>query len=175
MNEETSTAEQEADFQIKEDAKLNKKPKISTEELVNSLKCVQDDIGQINELTTEEELLVAEFFSSLSKLMELFASSIPVSTEILPKEMRTVVQANLDATGQLALLYEDGRMELLNLSEKRHRDLMMTVIENVTPKFKQLTDVQKRRVENRIKLLSLITEEMQKISKTLTEPSGSQK
>jgi hypothetical protein len=175
MNEETSTAEQEADFQIKEDSKLNKKSKISSQELVDSLKSVQDDIGQITELTSEEELLVAEFFSSLLKLMELFASSIPVSTKILPKEMQTVVQANLHATGQLALLYEDGRMELLNLSEKRHRDLMITVIEDVTPKFKQLTDVQKRRVENRIKLLSLITKEMQKISKTLTEPSGSQK
>jgi hypothetical protein len=175
MNEETSTAEQEVDFQIKEDSKLNKKPKISPQELVDSLKSVQDDIGQITELTSEEELLVAEFFSSLLKLMEPLASSISVSTKILPKEMQNAVQANLDATGQLALLYEDGRMELQNLSEKRHRDLMIIVIEDVTPKFKQLTDAQKRKVENRIKLLSLVTKEMQKISKALSSQSGSQK
>jgi hypothetical protein len=175
MNEETSSAEQDVNFQIKEESKLNKKPKISSQELVDSLKSVQDDIGQITELASEEELLVAEFFSSLLKLMEPLASSVPVSTKILPKEMQSVVQANLDATGQLALLYDDGRVELQNLSEKRHRDLMITVIEDVTPKFKQLTDAQKRKVENRIKLLSLVTKEMQKISKTLTEPSGSQK
>jgi hypothetical protein len=174
MSNDTSTAEQE-DFQIQEDSKSNKKPQISLQELVESLKSVQDDIGQITELTSEEELLVNEFFSLLLKLMTPLASSMPVSTKILPNEMRTAVQANLDATGQLALLYEDGRMEMTNLSEQRHRDLLITVIEDVTPKFKQLTDTQKRKVENRIKFLSLITKEMQKISKALLPSSTSQK
>lgn len=175
MSNNTTTAEQEVDSQIKEDSKPNKKSQISPQELVESLKSVQDDIGQITELTSEEELLVTEFFSLLLKLMAPLTSSMPVSTKILPNEMRTAVQANLDATGQLALLYEDGRMELTNLSEQRHRDLLITVIEDVTPKFKQLTDAQKRKVENRIKLLSLITREMQKISKALLPSSAPQK
>jgi hypothetical protein len=91
--------------------------------------------------------------------------------------MGTIVQASLDATGQLTLLYEDGRMELKNLSDEKLRDLMIAVIEDVTPKFKQFTSVQKKKVENRIKFLSIITKEMQKISKALSLPtsSGSQK
>jgi hypothetical protein len=175
MSEETSTAEQGVEFQLKGDSKSKQKSKISPQDLVDALKSVQDDIGQITELTSEEELLVTEFFSSLQKFMEPLASSIPVSTKILPKEMQTAVQAYLDATGQLALLYEDERMELKNLSEQEHRDLMIAVIEDVTPKFTQLTEAQKRKVENRIKLLSMVTKEMQKITKATSSPSGSQK
>jgi hypothetical protein len=175
MSNDTSTAEQKVGFRIKEDSKPDKESQISPQELVESLKSVQDDIGQIAELTSEEELLVAEFFSLLLKLMAPLASSMPVSTEILPNEMQTAVQANLDAKGQLALLYEDGRMELTNLSEQRYRDLLIAVIEDVTPKFKELTGTQKRKVENRIKFLSLITKEMQKISRALLPSSASQK
>lgn len=176
MSEGTSTAEQELGVQIKADAKSGKKPQVSIQDLVDSLKSLQDDIGQISELTSEEELLTAEFFASLLRLMRPFASSIQVSTAILPQEMGTVVQASLDETGQLTLLYEDGRMELKSLSEQRYRDLMITVIEDVMPKFKQLTGAQKRKVESRIKFLSAITKEMQKISKVLLPTSsGSQK
>ena len=176
MSEGTSTAEQEAGVQIKADVKSGKKPQVSIQDLVDSLKSVQDDIGQISELTSEEELLTAEFFASLLRLMRPLATSIQVSTSILPEEMGTVVQASLDETGQLTLLYEEGRMELKNLSEQKYRDLMITVIEDVLPKFKQLTGAQKRKVENRIKFLSAVTKEMQKISKVLLPTSsGSQK
>lgn len=176
MSEDISTAEQELGVQIKADAKSGKKPQVSVQDLVDSLKSVQDDIGQISELTSEEELLVTGFFASLLRLMQPLTPSMPVSTSILPEEMGTVVQASLDATGQLTLLYEDGRMELKNLSEQRHRDLMITVIEDVMPKFKELTGAQKRKVENRIKFLSLIMKEMQKISKIiLPTSSGPQK
>jgi hypothetical protein len=176
MSEDTSTAEQELGIQIKADAKSGKKPQVSVQDLVDSLKSVQDDIGQISELTSEEELLVTGFFASLLRLMQPLTPSMPVSTSILPEEMGTVVQASLDATGQLTLLYGDGRIELKNLSEQRHRDLMITVIEDVMPKFKQLTGAQKRKVENRIKFLSLIMKEMQKISRTiLPTSSGPQK
>jgi hypothetical protein len=54
---------------------------------------------------------------------------------------------------------------------------MIAVIGDVMPKFKQFTSAQKKKVENRIKFLSIITKEMQKISKALSLPtsSGSQK
>jgi hypothetical protein len=171
MSEETSTSEQALGVEIKADAKTGKK-QISVQELVDSLKSVQDDIGQISELTSEEELLVTEFFASLMKLMRPLTPSIQVSTSILPEELGTVSQASLDETGQLTLLYEDGRMDLKNLSEQKYRDLMITVIEDVMPKFKQLTNAQKRKVEGRIKFLSAITKEMQKISKALFPTSS---
>jgi hypothetical protein len=72
------------------------------------------------------------------------------------------------------LLYRDGHVELRNLNEEKNREIMAAVVEDITPKFKQLTSAYKRKVENRIKLLSSVTKEMQKISKALstTTPGG---
>jgi len=177
MSGDTTTKEEQVGFQIKADSKSDKKSQISVQELVDSLKSVEDDIGQISELTSEEELLVAEFFTSLLRLMQPFTQSMPITTSVLPEEMGNVIQASLDPTGQLTLLYEDGRMEIENLSDIKLRDVLISIIEDVMPKFKQFTGAQKKKVENRIKFLSAITKEMQKISKALSlpTPSGSQK
>ena len=45
---------------------------------------------------------------------------------------------------------------------------MTAVIGDVMPKFKNLTSQQKRKLENRIKLLSNITKEIQKSSEALS-------
>jgi len=177
MSDDTSTKEEQVGFQIKADSKPDEKSQVSVQELADSLKSVQDDIGQISELTSEEELLVTEFFASLLRLMQPFTQSVPVATSVLPEEMGTVIKVSLDATGQLTLLYEDGRMELKDLSDPKLRDLMIAVIEDALPKFKQFPAAHKKRIENRIKFLSAITKEIQKISKTLSIPksAGSQK
>jgi len=44
----------------------------------------------------------------------------------------------------------------------------MAVVGDVVPKFKSLTSLQKRKIENRIKLLSNITKEIQKSSEALS-------
>ncbi len=138
------------------------------QELVDSLKSAADDIGQINELTSEEKLLVAQFFTSLLKLMKPLASAMPVSTSALPEEIGEVTQAYMDPTGHLALIFQDGRMELKNLSEEHNRELMVAVVSDVMPKFKSLTSQQKRKIENRIKFVSTVTKEIQKISDILS-------
>lgn len=162
----------EAEVLLKEESKPNKKPQISVQELIDSLKSVADDIGQMNELTSEEKLLVAEFFASLMKLMQPLTPSMQVSTTALPTELGNVVQANVDPNGYLALLFRDGHLELRNLSEEKHRELMLIVVEDVLPKFKQLTSGQKRKIENRIKFLSQVTKEMQKIAMALSNPDS---
>jgi type III secretory pathway component EscS len=45
---------------------------------------------------------------------------------------------------------------------------MMAVVGDVVPKFKTLTSNQKRKLENRIKLLSSVTKEIQKSSEALS-------
>ena len=45
---------------------------------------------------------------------------------------------------------------------------MMAVVGDVVPKFKSLTSMQKRKLENRIKLLSSVTKEIQKSSEALS-------
>lgn len=177
MTQEAEAIKEAEETSLKEESKSNKKPQIPIQELIDSLKSVADDIGQMNELTSEEKLLVAEFFVSLMKLMQPLTPSMPVSTMALPTELGNVVQANVDPTGYLALLFRDGHLELINLSEEKHRELMLIVVEDVIPKFKQLTSGQKRKIENRIKFLSQVTKEMQKIASALSASNskGSQR
>ena len=145
-----------------------KKKQVSIQELVESLKSTADDIGQISELSSEEKILVAQFFSSLLKLMQPLSPSIAVNQSALPAQLGDVVQAHIDPTGHLVLMFEDGHIELKDLSEEKNRDLMTAVIGDVMPKFKSLTSLQKRKIENRIKLLSSITKEIQKSSEALS-------
>ena len=141
---------------------------VSIQELVESLKSTADDIGQISELSSEEKILVSQFFTSLLKLMQPLAPSISVTQLALPAQFGDVVQAHVDQTGHLVLQFEDGHLELKNLIEEKNRDLMMAVVGDVVPKFKSLTSNQKRKLENRIKLLSTITKEIQKSSEALS-------
>ncbi len=161
MTQETVSKPSPAEFTIPEPKKVEKK-QINIQEIVESLKSAGDDIGQISELSSEEKLLVAQFFSSLLKLMQPLTPSIAVSTSILPIEIGNVAQAHIDPTGHLALTFEDGHMELKDLGENNNRDLMMAVVGDTVPKFKSLTSQAKRKVENRIKFLSSLTKEMQK-------------
>ena len=140
---------------------------MSIQELAAALKSMAEDVGQISELASEEKLLVAEFFRSLLKLMQPLTTAIPVSTAALPAEAGNVMKAYIDPTGHIALLHEDGHMELKNLAEERNRDLMIMVIKDVMPKFKSLTSTQKSKIEKRIKFLSAVTNEIQKISGAL--------
>ena len=142
-----------------------KPPQITLEELISSMKSLQDDIGQISELSSEEKRVVDVFFESFLTLMEPLAKTMPVTPESLPAELGNVVQANIDPKGNLMLLYKDGQVEIRNLSEKNQRELMICVMRDVLPKFKQLTSTHRKKIEDRMKFLSSVTQEIQKISK----------
>ena len=141
---------------------------MSIQELVDSLKSTADDIGQISELSSEEKILVTQFFSSLLKLMQPLSPAIAVDQLALPAQLGDVVQAHIDPTGHLLLQFQDGHMELRDLHEDKNRDLMTSVIEDIMPKFKGLASMQRRKLENRIKLLSSVTKEIQKSSEALS-------
>ena len=153
---------------LQEPTPQEKKKQVTIQELVESLKSIADDIGQISELSSEEKILVSQFFSSLLKLMQPLAPSIPVAQLALPAQVGDAIQAHVDPTGHLVLLFEDGHVELKNLGEEKNRDLMMAVVSDVVPKFKNLTSMQKHKLENRIKLLSSVTKEIQKSSEALS-------
>ncbi len=149
-------------------ATVEKKKQPSLQELVDSLKGTADDIGQISELSSEEKILVSQFFTSLLKLMQPLTPSIAVSQIALPAQFGDVTQAHLDPTGHLVLQFADGHVELKDLSQENCRELMMAVVGDIVPKFKNLTAQQKKKLENRIKLLSSITKEVQKSSEALS-------
>lgn len=149
--------------------KTGEKPaaQISLQEFAETIRSLAEDIGQISEMSSEEKLLVAEFFKSFLKLMQPLASSIPVSIEILPAEIGNIKQAYVDPTGHIALIHEDERMELRNLADEQNRDLMILVIQDVMPKFKILANAQKTKIENRVQFLSTVTKEIQRVSDTM--------
>ena len=165
--EATAKEETQELFPSAELKRIEKKKQITTQELVECLKSTAEDIGQISELSSEEKILVAQFFSSLLKLMQPLASSIAVNQSNLPPQLGDVVQAYIDPTGHLILQFED-HVELKDLSEEKNRDLMTAILGDVIPKFKNLTSQQKHKLENRIKLLSSVTKEIQKSSEALS-------
>ena len=169
MTQEAAIKEEPAELSAPPEPKQSEKKKqITIQELVESLRSTADDIGQISELSSEEKILVSQFFSSLLKLMKPLAPSISVNKLALPTQLRDVLQAHLDPTGHLILQFEDDHFELRDLSEEKNRDLMSAVIMDVMPKFKSLTSQQKRKLENRLKLLSSVTKEIQKSSEALS-------
>jgi hypothetical protein len=167
LSQENSAAQTTTRVVVTE-SKPSQKQEMSIQELAAAMKSMADDVGQISELASEEKLLVTEFFKSLLKLMQPLTPSMPVSTSALPAETGNIVKAYIDPTGHLALLHEDGRMDLRNLAEERNREIMIIVVKDVMPKFKSLTSLQKRKIEKRIQFLSAVTNEIQKISEALT-------
>ena len=176
MSQENNTTQETVAIAISTENKLDEETQMSIQKLADALKSMADDVGQISELAAEEKLLVMEFFKSLFKLMQPLTPSMPVSISALPVEVGNVSQAHIDPTGHLALVYEDGHLELKDLNEERNRDLMILVVQDVMPKFKNLTSAQKRKIESRIRFLSAVTKEVQKISGILSAiVSGAQK
>ena len=169
MTQEAAIKPAPVELSVMQDLKpMEKKKQVSIQELVESLKSTADDIGQISELSSEEKILVSQFFISLFKLMVPLAPSISVTQLALPTQFVDVVQAHVDPTGHLVLQFVDNHIELKDLSEEKNRDLMMAVVGDIVPKFKSLTSMQKRKLENRIKLLSSVTKEIQKSSEALS-------
>jgi len=151
------------------------KKQVSIQELVESLKSTSDDIGQISELSSEERILVTQFFSSLLKLMQPLSPTIVVDQSALPVQLGGVVQAYLASTGHLILKFEDNHVELKDLREEKNREILTAVIEDAMPKFKGLASMQKRKLENRIKLLSAVTKEIQKSAEALSAALSAEK
>lgn len=149
----------------------SKVPQITLDELIASLKKLQDDIGQISELTSEEKRIVGVFFKSFLKLMQPLAKTISVSVASLPDELGNVMQANVDPKGNLMILFQDGQVEIRNLGEKNQRDLMICIMKDVIPKFKQLTSAHRNKIETRMNFLSSITKEIQTISNAFSAES----
>jgi hypothetical protein len=111
------------------------KKQIGIEEITKSLKRVRDDVKKIVKLTSEEKQLVAELFSTLKHApQQMF--SIPLSTSELPFRPGAFTQAHIDSAGQLILTSQNGNLSVMDLSETKNRDLMMAVVGDIVPKFK---------------------------------------
>jgi len=139
----------------------------SPEEVMETLKALREDVGQISELGAEEGNIVMAFSLSLLKLMEPLTKTLPVDVSILPREMGGIERANVVPTGELVVLFEDGRMESVDLTEPKNRDLLVDVVSDVMSKFNDLIAKRRSKIEERITFLSEVTKELQTISDSI--------
>ena len=165
MSEEKTSGEEKEQFQVRETSKPSRPPRASLQEILDSLKLAQANIGQISELKSEEETIVAEFLGSLSRLMEPVARNVSISREVFSGGAREVAQAVVDRSGQLVIQYSDGTVELKNLGDEGNRDLLVAVLEDLMPRFEQLFSASRQKIEERMKFLSSVAKETQKMSK----------
>ncbi len=161
------------DFQIEERTVSEIKEKNFNDpfEMLNE---IREETGQISELAAEENALVKEFFVALHKIMEPFARTLPVSTALLPKEWGNVSHASLDLTGQLLILYSDGKMRLTNLKEQKHRELLINITYDVIPRLKKLVVSHRQNIESRVRFMSLVTKELQNTAKAFSSEASEQ-
>jgi hypothetical protein len=137
---------------------------VSPEEVVETLRRLREDVGQISELSSEEENIVAAFALAFLKLMEPLTKALPVDTSILPRELGSVEKANVVPRGDLVILHSDGRMESLDLTDKDNRDLLIATVSDVMPRFNSLISQRRSKIEKRITFLSSVTKELQTIA-----------
>ena len=143
------TVEGKNDFEITTDLEGNNNS-LDLSELIDSLKSIADDLGQMCEMLQEEKILVEQFFKSLFEIMQPLTHSMKVSPAAIPVEYGKISQSFIDPTGHLALVKEDDSFELKNLADEHNRDLMISVIRDILPKFKFLTSEKRLKIENRI-------------------------
>jgi hypothetical protein len=146
------------------------KERVNKDESVEFLKEMQEEAGQISETEMEEENLVNEFFSSLLKILKPFSKTLEISVSSLPKSYREQMsKAHLHLTGQLVLVYRDGKVEILNLADKENHELLVEITGEIMAKLKLIIDSYKSEAEKRVKFLMPITRELQKVAKVFSE------
>jgi hypothetical protein len=141
----------------------------SPDDVVETLRRLREDVGQISELSSEEGSIVAAFSLAFLKLMEPLTKALPVDAGVLPPELGTLEKANVLPKGDLVVLHRDGRMDSIDLGDTENRDLLVLVVSDAMPRFNQLIAQRRVKIENRINFLSSVTKELQSIADSLVE------
>ncbi|UCC33963.1 MAG: hypothetical protein JSW53_02890 [Candidatus Bathyarchaeota archaeon] len=135
---------------------------------LESLDDIRQETAQISELTTEEDMLVAEYTMALVDILRPLAPAITVSTSILPEEWGKVNEASLDHTGQLLILGPGKKMRAIDLTARKHRELLLKVTRDIMPTLKNLVTEYRQGIEARVSFMSSVTEELQRTAKAFS-------
>ena len=98
-----------------------KAPSPSPEDVLATLKKLREDVGQIFEISAEEENVVIAFSLAFLRLMESLTRSLPVDVESLQGRLRNIERANILPKGELVVLFTDGRMVSMDLTKPENR------------------------------------------------------
>jgi hypothetical protein len=134
---------------------------------------LKEDLAYINEISAEEAAIVEAFFVDFLRVMMTLRGALEVDVSILQPELGDSERASVTPRGGLVVLRRDGNMESIDLTKPGNRDLFVTVIDNVLPKIVVLSAEIRDKIENRLKYLSKVTKELQKMASSLPERKGS--
>lgn len=168
-NEKSNAKSSANGLEVQTSTKERGKKVIMKEEIVvDSLKKLKEEVGQISELSSEEENVVRIFSLTFLKLLEPLTKALPVNVTLLPNELGSVAKANVLPKGDLVILFTDGRMESIDLTENENRDLLVIVISDVMPRLNDLISQRREKIERRITFLTEVTKELQIIVDSIT-------
>lgn len=149
---------------------VEEKKKSAGENALENLKMLQENFGQMLELSKEEANLIGEFFKALAVVLKPFCETLEISVSSLPRSYQArASKAFLDKNGRLIIVYKSGEVETLNLMEHKNHSIVIEVVDEVMAKLGALVNSQRSKIEKRVKILMPITKELQKVAKVFAE------
>jgi len=146
------------------------KQELDEKEALDSLREMQENVGQVSELAKEERTLVKEFFNSLQSILKPFSKTLEISVLSLPENyVGRVNKAYMYLTGQLVLVYVNGALEILNLVDQENLNILIGISGEIMTKLKLVVESHRIETEKRIKFVTSMTMELQKVAKTFSE------
>ena len=146
---------------------------MTEEQTTEAMKEIQENAGQIAELTSEEETLVREFFNFLVKILTPFGKTLEISASSLPESYgRRISKAYLYLNGQLVLVLTNGEVEILNLADQENRQVLVEIAGEIMMKLKAIIASYKSNTEKRVKFLMQMTKGLQKVAEVFSEDTG---
>jgi len=161
------SAELEVTKQTNPNVKNKESASLPNEEIMNALQGVREDVGQICEMTSEEDKIVEAYSIAMLNLMRPLARAIPVDPSVLPRDLGEVERANVMPNGSLIVLHADGLMTSMVLGDRANRNVLIDVVRDVMPKINKMVAERKAELERRMGLLTSVTKELQGISDAL--------
>lgn len=143
---------------------------MTEEQTIEALKEIQENAGQISELSSEEETLVREFFNFLVRILKPFGKTLEISAVSLPDGYSgRTNKAYLYLTGQLVLVFTNGEVEILNLVEQENHQILIDITGEIMAKLKIMIMSSKSKTEKRVKFLMQMTKGLQKVADVFVE------
>ena len=140
--------------------------------ILESLRKLRDDTIQVNELRDEEDRIVEALLEAFLEVMLSIPGGLPVNPELLHGEASDVDRLSVSSSGELLILYLDGEMDAVELSDPENRDLLVEVINDVFPKVRHQIVEMRGRLEKRIVYLSTVTEELRSMAASMADIKG---
>jgi hypothetical protein len=109
----------------------------SREKLISSIEKLKGELNELSGLLSVENNALDDFFSILTLSSHLL-KLVRIDASFLPKHLGKITDARVTYDGNLILYKDMDEVMILDLHEKKNRDLFVIVLKQLIPKLKQL-------------------------------------